>query len=156
MRASPFDISLPDADATTRLGRAFGGIVRPGDTLLLDGPVGAGKTHFARSLIRSILPEPEDIPSPSFTLVQTYDTTRGPLWHTDLYRLSDASEVEELGLTEAFETSICLVEWPDRMGDTPPHALTLGFQHAGDGRTVTLAWQAGDWAQRLETGMQDV
>ncbi len=78
--------------------------------MLLDGPVGAGKTTLARAAILSILPEPEDVPSPTFTLVQTYDTTRGPLWHCDLYRLSSVLEIEELGLEEAFETAITLIE----------------------------------------------
>ncbi|WP_299684629.1 tRNA (adenosine(37)-N6)-threonylcarbamoyltransferase complex ATPase subunit type 1 TsaE [uncultured Tateyamaria sp.] len=156
MLSSPFELDLPDADATAALGVAFGHILRPGDTLLLDGPVGAGKTHFARALIQSILSEPEDVPSPTFTLVQVYDTTRGTLWHTDLYRLSDSSEIEELGLTEAFETAICLVEWPDRLGTPPAQALLLRFADAGDGRKVTMEWQAGDWADRVQVGLNDV
>lgn len=152
MLTSPLELDLPDADATAALGRSIGAVLAPGDTLLLQGPVGAGKTHFARSLIQSILLTPEDVPSPTFTLVQTYDTSRGPLWHTDLYRLSDSSEIEELGLSEAFETAICLVEWPDRLAAPPADALTLTLadDKAGDGRVATLTWQAGDWANRLE------
>ncbi|MEL7261014.1 MAG: tRNA (adenosine(37)-N6)-threonylcarbamoyltransferase complex ATPase subunit type 1 TsaE [Pseudomonadota bacterium] len=156
MLASPYTIPLPDADATTALGRAMGRVLAVGDTVLLEGSVGAGKTHFARALIQSILHVPEDVPSPTFTLVQTYETTRGPLWHADLYRLSDPGEVEELGLTEAFDTAICLIEWPDRFVGAPANALTLSFADAGDGRVVTLAWQAGDWAERLPMRGTDV
>ena len=152
MLTSPLELDLPDADATAALGRSIGAVLAPGDTLLLQGPVGAGKTHFARSLIQSILLTPEDVPSPTFPLVQTYVTSRGPLWHTDLYRLSDSSEIEELGLSEAFETAICLVEWPDRLAAPPADALTLTLADAkgGDGRVATLTWRAGDWADRLE------
>ncbi|MEO1363418.1 MAG: tRNA (adenosine(37)-N6)-threonylcarbamoyltransferase complex ATPase subunit type 1 TsaE [Pseudomonadota bacterium] len=156
MRTAPLDIALANADATAALGREIAPHLRPGDTLLLNGPVGAGKTHFARALIQSILHTPEDVPSPTFTLVQVYDTTRGPLWHADLYRLTESAEVEELGLSEAFETAICIVEWPDRLGEAPKAALTLDFADAGDGRVVRLAWQAGDWAERLQTGLSHV
>ena len=89
----------------------------------------AGKTHFARNLIQSLMAEPEDVPSPTFTLVQAYDTPSGEIWHCDLYRLSAAEEVDELGLTEAFDTAICLVEWPDKLGPLAPRgALTLTFE----------------------------
>lgn len=156
MRRSPLEITLPDADATAALGRMVAQILGPGDILLLEGPVGAGKTHFARALIQSILTTPEDVPSPTFTLVQTYETTRGLLWHADLYRLSDSNEIEELGLTEAFETAMCLIEWPDRLGEIPPQALTISFRDQGGARGVTLAWQGGNWAERLETGLSHV
>lgn len=125
----------------------------PGDTVLLAGPVGAGKTHFARSLITSILRTPEDIPSPTFTLVQTYETTRGPLWHCDLYRLSSPAEVEELGLLEAFGSAICLVEWPDRLGDLrPDDGLTVDLDTGVEetARCAMLVWQDGKWDQKLQ------
>ncbi|MCA1336030.1 tRNA (adenosine(37)-N6)-threonylcarbamoyltransferase complex ATPase subunit type 1 TsaE [Pseudooceanicola marinus] len=127
MSSTPFqDIFLPAPEATAGLARRLGARLAPGDVILLSGGIGAGKTHFARALIQSLLAEPEDVPSPTFTLVQEYDTTRGPLWHADLYRLSDPMEVVELGLEEAFETAICLVEWPDRLADlTPADALSL-------------------------------
>ena len=121
-------------------------LVTPGDVVLLDGPVGAGKTTFARALIQHILIEPEDIPSPTFTLVQTYETRRGPLWHTDLYRIASVFEIEELGLTEAFETAICCVEWPDILGDLAPRdALKLTFSGAGDTRSIKVAFSATRW-----------
>lgn len=118
---------------TSDLARRIGVALQPGSVLLLEGPVGAGKTHFARSLIQSLLAVPEDVPSPTFTLVQVYDAPSGEIWHADLYRLTSPDEVVELGLEDAFETAICLVEWPDRLGDLrPPGALTLTFAADGD------------------------
>ena len=95
--------------------------------------------------------EPEDVPSPTFTLVQVYDVPTGELWHSDLYRLSDPDQVVELGLTEAFDEAICLVEWPDRLQDlTPAAALSLSFEVTGDEtRQVTLDWQDARWDSRL-------
>ena len=107
---------LPLDEDTARLGRWLAGILSPGDTLLLSGPVGAGKTHLARALIRAATGSDEDVPSPSFTLVQTYAAPGFDIWHADLYRLSQPEEVVELGLDEAFGRAICLVEWPDRLG----------------------------------------
>lgn len=113
-----------DAALTAAFARALAPELAAGDTLLLDGPVGAGKSHFARALIRARLQNPaEDVPSPTFTLVQAYDGTP-PIWHSDLYRLTDAAEIDELGLTEALPDAITLIEWPDRMEDVSG-ALTL-------------------------------
>lgn len=121
-------LNLPHADATRALAERIGSALAPGDCLLLEGDVGAGKTHFARSLIRSLLETDEDVPSPTFTLVQEYDGRTGPIWHADLYRLTDPSEVIELGLEDAFREAICLVEWPDRLGDLAPEdAIVLEF-----------------------------
>ena len=118
---------------TSDLAQRIGAVLRPGSVLLLNGSVGAGKTHFSRALIQSLLPVPEDVPSPTFTLVQVYDGDHGEIWHADLYRLSSPDEVVELGLQEAFETAICLVEWPDRLGElTPPDALSLTFTAESD------------------------
>ena len=123
----------PSPEDTSRLAVKIGAALRAGMTILLDGPVGAGKTHFARSLIQSLLKMPEDVPSPTFTIVQTYEGQSGAIWHADLYRLTAPDEVIELGLEEAFETAICLIEWPDRLGDlAPADALTLTFEADGD------------------------
>jgi tRNA threonylcarbamoyladenosine biosynthesis protein TsaE len=84
-------------------------------TICLWGDLGAGKTTFARFFIQSLLRISEDIPSPTFTLIQTYDSTKGEVWHCDLYRLKTPEEVEELGLIEAFSHTICLIEWPERI-----------------------------------------
>lgn len=134
--------SLPDAEATTALGVWLAARLQPGDCLLLEGPIGSGKTHLARALIQALLAAEgrfEDVPSPTFTLVQVYDTARSEIWHADLYRLSHPQEVIELGLDEAFETAICLIEWPDRLGPlTPPGALHLRYEAEGEGRRLTL------------------
>lgn len=142
---------LPDEHATTAWAKALAPSLRGGDTLLLSGGIGAGKTHFARALILSRLPAPEDVPSPTFTLVQTYEAPGLTIWHCDLYRLGDPSEVVELGLDDAMDTALCLIEWPDRLGElTPPDALHLHFEPdaQGDGRTVALRGPA-DWRTRL-------
>ncbi|WER11305.1 tRNA (adenosine(37)-N6)-threonylcarbamoyltransferase complex ATPase subunit type 1 TsaE [Rhodobacter capsulatus] len=125
-------------------------ILRAGDVLLLDGPIGAGKTHFARALIRARLGGAEDVPSPTFTLVQVYDADP-EIWHADLYRLTHPDEAVELGLEEAFDAAICLIEWPERLGDlAPENALLLQFSlaDAGASRRVLLRG-AAEWAPRL-------
>lgn len=122
---------------------------------MLEGEIGSGKTHFARGLIQSLLTTPEDVPSPTFTLVQVYDTESTEIWHCDLYRLSAVEEVEELGLTEALDSSICLIEWPEKLGPLRPDtALTMTFETDPDTmekRILTLSWSDPKWAQRLES-----
>ncbi len=146
-------LTLDDQDATAALARRLGADLDPGDVILLEGGIGAGKTHFARALIQSLLDLPEDVPSPTFTLVQIYETTRGELWHSDLYRLDHPDSVVELGLLDAFEDAICLVEWPDRLGDLAPRgALHL---HLSDGpdenaRTLRASWSDPRWDARMK------
>jgi len=149
MTFAPLTLSLPDEAATTRFGRQLAHVLRIGDTLLLEGDVGAGKSHLARAIIHELMDVPEDVPSPTFTLVQTYDTSVGTIWHADLYRLADASEVEELGLNEAFSSAICLIEWPDRLHAAPTDALHVSLTTDGDGRRVTLHATDTSWAARL-------
>lgn len=156
MSPSSQTLHFANADATA----AFAAILAPklaaGDVILLSGPVGAGKTHLARALINAILTEPEDVPSPTFTLVQTYDTTRGELWHSDLYRISSDTEIDELGLLEAFETAICLVEWPDRLGPLrPENALAIELVTNGDARDAHLSWTTDRWSMLLMEVTQD-
>ncbi|MDD8023554.1 MAG: tRNA (adenosine(37)-N6)-threonylcarbamoyltransferase complex ATPase subunit type 1 TsaE [Paracoccaceae bacterium] len=149
--SQPFlSLDLADADATMQLAHRIAPALQAGDVILLDGPIGAGKTHFARSLIQHRLAAlgcHEDVPSPTFTLVQVYDAGT-EIWHADLYRLSHPDEALELGFDEAFETAICLIEWPDRLaGLVPDTALTLRFEttNAGESRRVAFsgnpAWQ---------------
>ena len=124
-------------DNTQALAVKIAAQLDPGDTLLLHGPVGAGKSLFARAAIQSLQEVPEDVPSPTFTLVQTYDTARGEIWHCDLYRLSDPDEVAELGLLDAMDSAICLIEWPDRLAEmTPDDALHLTFLLAIEGEMM--------------------
>lgn len=151
--SSPFVCVLRDDDATRRLAQALAPCVGPGDVLLLEGPVGAGKTAFARALIQSILSDKglaeEDVPSPTFTLVQTYDTPDFEIWHADLYRLTAPEEVLELGLEAAFEAGVCLIEWPDRLGqDVPQGAARLTFDVCREGGRV-LRLDATELGQRI-------
>ncbi|MBM1220746.1 tRNA (adenosine(37)-N6)-threonylcarbamoyltransferase complex ATPase subunit type 1 TsaE [Ponticoccus sp. SC2-23] len=121
------EIALPDEADTDALAMRIADLLEPGDTILLHGPIGSGKSHFARALIRHRLGNPgEDVPSPTFTIVQTYPDARGDIWHCDLYRLGGSEEIAELGLEEAFVEAICLIEWPDRLGEVRPEgALNL-------------------------------
>lgn len=145
------------AEDTAKSAARLGAVLMPGDVILLTGDVGAGKTHFARALIQSLLFEPEDVPSPTFTLVQTYDTPKGEIWHADLYRLTSTAEIEELGLSDAFDNAICLIEWPDRLGDLRPDgALELTLTQAGqqDARHLACAWGDEGWNQRVKAWLQ--
>lgn len=135
----PVVLALPDPEATDALGQRLAGLARPGDVILLEGPIGAGKSSLARAFIRARLGEGEEVPSPTFTLVQVYDDDGTEIWHADLYRLSHPDEVWELGLDEAFRSAICLVEWPDRLGThMPPDALHLRLEAMGDGRRAVI------------------
>ena len=133
-------LHLPDAEATEALGRRLAALARPGDVILLDGPIGAGKSCLARAFIRARLGREEEVPSPTFTLVQVYEHKTGEIWHADLYRLTHPDEVWELGLDDAFTSAICLVEWPDRLGPhVPPDALRVALQADGEGRRAQLS-----------------
>lgn len=130
---------LPDEAATEALGARLAALLRAGDTVLLEGSIGAGKSHLARALIRARLGRMEDVPSPTFTLVQTYEADGTDIWHADLYRLGHPDEVLELGLEQAFDTAICLIEWPDRLGPhVPEDALHLRLSVQGEGRRAAL------------------
>jgi len=152
-------MSLICADHTATVARRLSGLLRPGDCVLLQGPIGAGKTHFARHLIQSVQVTPEDVPSPTFTLIQTYDTRIGEIWHADLYRLTSLDEIGELGLLDAFEAAICLVEWPERLGNlAPPSALRLMFSADADDpdrRRLTLCWNHPRWSGVAEALADD-
>ena len=131
---------LPDEAATEALARRLAPRLHAGDCVLLHGPIGAGKSHFARALIHARLGWAEEVPSPTFTLVQVYPDADVEIWHADLYRLSHPDQVTELGLADAFATSICLVEWPDRLGRlAPADALNLTLSTEGEGRRAVLS-----------------
>jgi len=148
--------TLPTVAATEQLASTVARELIEGDTLLLSGPIGAGKTTFARALIAALLTEAEEIPSPTFTLIQTYDTPNFEIWHCDLYRLTHVNELVELGLDEAFETAVTLIEWPDRLGSfRPANALDLCFAPGPTetGRELRLTGSE-KWAQIFRDGLQ--
>jgi tRNA threonylcarbamoyladenosine biosynthesis protein TsaE len=138
---------LPDLAATEALAADVAGRVRRGDAILLEGPLGAGKTSFARAFLRAAADDPAlEVPSPSFTLVQSYDTRHGPVHHFDLWRLDGPAALAELGWDEAL-ADIVLVEWPDRLGPLrPAGALTVALQPLpDDGRRAVLS----GWPDRI-------
>ena len=134
-------IFLPDDDATAALGAALAAELRPGDLVLLNGDLGAGKTALARAIIRTLADDPGlEVPSPTFALVQPYQTPRGAVLHADLYRLGDPREVDELGLLDNPD-AIVLVEWSERSAEIAAAAtlvLTLAIPPGGAGRNVTV------------------
>lgn len=158
MMLQPIQITLRSPQETEVFAARLGTLLRAGDTLLLEGSIGAGKTHLARSLIQSRLRAPEDVPSPTFTLVQTYEAGDTEIWHADLYRLSGPQDIMELGLTDAFETAICLIEWPDRLGELLPDTaltLTLSQGETDDTRKLELTWTDLQWDARLKGIIND-
>lgn len=133
---------LVDAAAAEALGARLAGLLSVGHVLALEGPLGAGKTTLARGLIRAWTGTDEDAPSPTYTLAQTYDGPRGPLWHMDLYRLRSPDELEELGVEDAFVEALCVVEWPERAaGRLPPDRLEIRLSLAPAGRIAQIAWR---------------
>ena len=133
-------LHLKDESETQRLGQKLAAIARPGDVLLLEGQLGAGKSSLARAFIRALMGDARlAVPSPTFTLVQSYETPGGAeIFHYDLWRLDGPAALEELGWDEAL-AGIVLVEWPDRLADlTPSPAWRLRFALAGTGRDVEI------------------
>ena len=152
-RTASLSLDLPDADATEALGRRLAVLARPGDVILLEGPIGAGKSCFARAFIRARLGDEEEVPSPTFTLVQVYEADGVEIWHADLYRLTHPDEVWELGLDDAFTSAISLVEWPDRLGaHVPPDALRLRLEAAGEGRRAVISGGRAGLGRALADG----
>ena len=139
MASDVISINLPDEAATDALAQRIAPHLLRGDCFLLEGAIGAGKTAFSRALIRARLGRMEDVPSPTFTLVQEYEDPEGDIWHCDLCRLTHPDEAFELGLDDAFEHAICLIEWPDRLGsDQPTNASRLTFEALANGHRVTI------------------
>ncbi len=143
---------LRSEQETRQFGFALMSFLKPGDVVLLEGPLGAGKTALARAMIQSALPESEvdiDIPSPTFTLVQVYETSSVPIWHFDLYRIEAEDDILELGWEDALDIALCLVEWPDRLGRlTPPDCLKIRLSFDGDDRLVDVIGH-GAWQSRI-------
>jgi tRNA threonylcarbamoyladenosine biosynthesis protein TsaE len=142
-RPATIDLSLPDSAATDALGQAVAPLLRPGLPLLLSGPVGAGKSALARAAIQTLAGHAVEVPSPTFTLVQTYDLPAGTVWHADLYRLSHPDEAGELGLLDAIDACVTLIEWPERLGRAlPADALHVALSHAEPGRRARITGDA--------------
>lgn len=133
-------------------------LAQTGDVIALSGDLGAGKTVFAKAFVRALTNEDEDVPSPTFTLVQIYDGHRDgedlTIWHFDLYRLKSAEEIYETGFEEALSDGVSLIEWPERAGSLlPRNRLTIHLEApAGqpDKRNITITANGADWIQRME------
>jgi len=142
-------IRLEDAEATEAFGAALARVLRPGDVLALFGDLGAGKTTLARGLLQALGHE-GDVASPTFPIVQAYDPpdTRIPVWHVDLYRIEDPSELDEIGLDEARDDCALLIEWPERLPALWSDALRLTLTAEPDGARALTAQVPPAWGER--------
>ncbi|TAN63492.1 MAG: tRNA (adenosine(37)-N6)-threonylcarbamoyltransferase complex ATPase subunit type 1 TsaE [Magnetospirillum sp.] len=142
---------LADEAATKRLGDQLAAHAHPGDVIALWGTLGTGKSTLARAFIRALTTPDEEVPSPTFTLVQQYETEAGLIWHFDLYRLEKPDDALELDIEEAFADGICLIEWPDRLGPHLPKRRLDVRLETGDveGERRVILTAHGSWAERL-------
>ncbi len=148
-----YSFTLPDAASTEKAGASLAPLLRAGDVVLLYGDLGAGKTTFCRGLIGAIAQQTSNVVSPTFTLVQTYETKQGPLYHYDLYRLpgDKPSQLIELGWEESLMDGIVLVEWPERLGKlAPPDALTIRIGACSKGGRALNYCASPAWRNRLD------
>ncbi|WP_321394565.1 tRNA (adenosine(37)-N6)-threonylcarbamoyltransferase complex ATPase subunit type 1 TsaE [Emcibacter sp.] len=150
-----YQTRLTDLAATRTLAEKLSHCLRIGDILALEGDLGAGKTEFCRSLIHA-LGYAEDVPSPTFNLVQVYepapdDQTTPSVWHFDFYRLEEPEEAFELGIDEAFDLAVSLIEWPSKLGPYLPEGhLVIRLEIAGDGDERLVSLEGDDhWQRRL-------
>lgn len=129
-----FNVSLPTPAETESLGRVLAGLCAPGVQFCLEGPLGAGKSTLAGVMIEQVCGPQDNIPSPTFSLVQPYQTYAGhEIWHMDLYRLAVAEDALALGIEEAFFEATCLIEWPERLAEyIPSSAITVSLLITGD------------------------
>lgn len=143
-------ISLPTEKETFALAQRLAPLLKPADVIALNGDLGAGKTTFSRALIRALLEDPElDIPSPTFTIVQNYNAEQFPIWHFDMYRIEDPSELEEIGFEETID-GLAIIEWPSRMGEElPQFRLDITLEFTETGRDATLIGLGDEWMNRL-------
>lgn len=143
-------MKLPDEAATARLGAAIAAVLRTGEAVCLWGPLGAGKSTLARALVRALTTPDEEVPSPTFTLVQFYEGDRIAVAHFDLYRLSDPDEAYEIGLAEALDGGAAVIEWPQRLaGNLPPDRLDVEIELTEDaGERVARLTPHGAWEGR--------
>ncbi len=151
MMTAPVVLDLADEDATRRLGAGLAARARAGDVLALTGTLGTGKTTLARAFVQALADPAEEVPSPTFTLVQTYEAPAATIWHFDLYRLERPEDVFELGLEEALDEGIVLIEWPERLGGLLPARrldVTLAEDGPPGGRRATLTSRR-QWDDRI-------
>ena len=142
---------LADEAATARRGASIARLLQAGETVCLSGPLGAGKSTLARALVRALTTPDEDVPSPTFTLVQFYEGPRLKVAHFDLYRLSDPDEAYEIGLDEALDEGAAVIEWPERLeGRLPPDRLDVEIGLSGAGRSVRLTPHGAWEGRRIE------
>jgi tRNA threonylcarbamoyladenosine biosynthesis protein TsaE len=138
---------LANEAETAALGARLARAARPGDVITLSGPLGVGKTALARGLI-AVLGHDGDVPSPSFAIVQPYESLEPPVWHVDLYRIEDSREIAELGLDSAAD-ALLLVEWPERAGlGAWPQALRLSLDFGQDSERILTAGVPPSWEGR--------
>lgn len=140
------ELVLPDEAATQALGRALARLLQAGEAICLSGRLGAGKSTLARALVRAVTTPVEEVPSPTFTLVQFYEGPKLAIAHFDLYRLTDPEEAYEIGLDEALEDGAVLIEWPQRLeGRLPQDRLDIEITLDGEARRACLqphgAWE---------------
>lgn len=149
-------LHLADEAATTALARRIAALCRAGDVLALDGDFGTGKTTFARAFIRARCTATEEVPSPTFTLVQVYPAAAeggAAVYHFDLFRLRTADEAIDLGIEDALAEGISLIEWPQRLGTLLPLGrldLAFRFGSTPGSRTLTMSAPGGDFLTRLK------
>jgi tRNA threonylcarbamoyl adenosine modification protein YjeE len=153
MERAQIGLLLPDLAATRALGARLGACLAPGSVVLLTGDLGAGKSELARAVIRGLAGTDIAVPSPTFTLLQSYELPGLEVTHSDLYRIGDASEIDELGLEECWQRGAVLVEWPDRAPWLwPAERLTVTLDllpdHTAGARQVALEG-TGRWAGLL-------
>jgi tRNA threonylcarbamoyladenosine biosynthesis protein TsaE len=140
-------VILKDEEATLVAGARLAAAARGGDVITLSGPLGVGKTALARGFIAALGHEGE-VPSPSFAIVQPYEELELPVWHVDLYRIEEPSEIDELGFDSAVD-AVLLVEWPERAGESAwPDALALSLDFAQDGERILTAKVPPSWEGR--------
>ena len=141
---------LADDGATGRLGQALARRLKPGEAVCLSGPLGAGKSTLARALVRALTTPEEEVPSPTFTLVQFYEGASLRVAHFDLYRLTDPDEAYEIGLDEALDEGAAIIEWPERLeGRLPRDRLDIVIAIAEDGASRTAQFTPhGAWEGR--------
>ena len=148
------EIALKDRAATECMGTQIAAVLQRGDVVALSGDLGAGKTTLARAMLRA-LGVSEDVPSPTFTLVQRYETPQLSVDHFDLYRVEGEPEIDQLGLEDALSIGAVLIEWPDRAGSRlPPNTLQIDLEITGEqSRRATLSGPM-EWASRLFESMK--